>query len=172
MGADLHAILSRDHERLDTIIERACGAKGPSIPPAMKICAAGCSGISASRSGSSFGGAKTRRRHGSRRAAPRDHAALSALLVLPPDHAEIKVIRGILDFHNPLEEEGGGLYEQVEDLTGDDLATIVARLIAYPPVRLAAHADTPLVRRTIEQLVGDAEAGRRALRERSRQIIL
>jgi hypothetical protein len=77
----------------------------------------------------------------------RDHAALAALLVPPPSHAELAQIAAILLEHNVLEEEPGGLYEMVES---DALA---ARIREVPPVRLAPHSDTPLLRETIAQLL-------------------
>ena len=96
----------------------------------------------------------------------RDHAALAALLVPPPTRREIEQIRGILLQHNPLEEDGGGMYERCEQIAGDQLEELIARVRAYPQVPLAPYTDTPLLRRSIEQLLRDAEEGRRALRTR------
>lgn len=76
----------------------------------------------------------------------RDHAALGVLVVPPPTAQEIAQIRAILDEHNPLEENPGGLY----DLVGDD---VMERVRAFPEVPLAPHADSPIVRRSIEQLL-------------------
>lgn len=93
----------------------------------------------------------------------RDHAALAALLVPPPTHREIEQIHGILLQHNPLEENDGGMYERFEQLAGEELDELIARVREYPQVRLAPYTDTPLLRRTIEQLLREAEDGRRAL---------
>ena len=76
----------------------------------------------------------------------RDHAALGALVVPPPTAREIEQIRAILDEHNPLEEDAGGLYDRVPD-------DVLDRVIAFPEVPLAPHADSPIVRRSIEQLL-------------------
>src|SRR5262249_32675711 len=77
----------------------------------------------------------------------RDHAALCGLLVPPPDRKIIEQIREILTAHNPLEEGPGGLYEQIED------ADLLEQVRAYPPVRVAPHADTDITRSSIEELL-------------------
>jgi len=87
----------------------------------------------------------------------RDHAALAALLVPPPSPVEIQQIASILTVHNDLEEREGGLYEMVESLAGEELTSLMSRVHAIPPVPVAPHVDTPLVRSTIEQLVREAE---------------
>jgi hemerythrin HHE cation binding domain-containing protein len=97
----------------------------------------------------------------------RDHAALSALLVPPPTHTEIEQIAAILEMHNVLEERDGGMYELVESAAGADLPALLERVDAIPPVRLAPHSDTPLLRKTIEQLLREAEEGRRRLHSSS-----
>ena len=76
----------------------------------------------------------------------RDHAALGALLVPPPDEAILAQIRAILAEHNPLEEGPGGLYDRV----GDDVLDLVKK---FPEVPVAPHADTPIVRQSIQQLL-------------------
>lgn len=88
----------------------------------------------------------------------RDHAALAALLVPPPSSLEIQQIAAILTVHNELEEQADGLYEVIESLAGDELAALMSRVHAIPPVPVAPHVDTPLVRSTIEQLVREAQA--------------
>lgn len=77
----------------------------------------------------------------------RDHAVLAALLVPPPTHAELEQIAAILREHNALEETSGGVYEMV------DSDALAARIQEVPPVRLAPHSDTPLLRETIAQLL-------------------
>jgi hypothetical protein len=93
----------------------------------------------------------------------RDHAALAALLVPPPASAEIAQIAAILRIHNELEETSGGLYELIEKLSGNELTAIMVRVHAIPEVRLAPHSDTPILRRSIEQLLREADEGRKAL---------
>ncbi len=93
----------------------------------------------------------------------RDHAAISALLVPPPTPVELKQIASILESHNVFEEEAGGLYELMEELAGDELAEVMARAHAIPEVKTVANNDSPVVRSSIEQLLREADEGRRRL---------
>ena len=159
MGGELHAFLTTDHERLDALLQTCM------------------------RTGDGQAYDEFRRgllRHisieervlfpvlrSSRGVTPldeqlhRDHAALAALLVPPPGGTELAQIAAILEAHNPLEEEAGGLYELVERLAGETLDALLARMHAIPEVRVMPNADSAVVRRSIEQLVREAEEGRR-----------
>ncbi|HRF23422.1 MAG TPA: hemerythrin domain-containing protein, partial [Chitinophagaceae bacterium] len=46
-----------------------------------------------------------------------EHGAITSLMVLPPTLDVIKVVRIILDEHDLLEEEPGGMYDICEQLT-------------------------------------------------------
>jgi hemerythrin HHE cation binding domain-containing protein len=98
----------------------------------------------------------------------RDHAALAALLVPPPSRADIDQIRSILEQHNPLEEDAGGFYDRFEQLAGADLAALTARVREYPEVPTAPYTDSPILRRSIAQLLREAEEGRRRLQTTDR----
>jgi len=52
-----------------------------------------------------------------------DHAALTSLMVMPPSDEVIKVLRYILDKHDVLEEEPGGMYDVCERLTEGETNT-------------------------------------------------
>ena len=91
----------------------------------------------------------------------RDHAALGALLMPPPNRTNLERIRAILDEHNPLEEETEGFYEVAENVMKVD--EVMEKVRAYPAVRVAPHVDTEVTRWSIEQLVLEAEEGRRRL---------
>jgi hemerythrin superfamily protein len=167
MPAALHELLSRDHARLDALLTALLSSDG----------VLDADSYAEFRSGLlRHIGIEERilfpeiRKHGGdtelERQLHRDHAALAALLAPPPTRAEIEQIREILLQHNPLEEESGGLYERFEEMAGDALDELMNRVRAYPPVRLAPHTDTPLLRRSIEQLLREAEEGRRALKSR------
>ena len=160
--SDLQDLLSRDHERLDALLKSALRTDG-SIDDAS---------YSAFRSGLLWHiGVEERvllpaiRRHRPdsdvEKQLHRDHAALAALLVPPPTAAEIDAIRTILEAHNPLEEGANGFYADAEELLGDEMPSILERIRAYPQVRLAPHADTEVTRRSIAQLMREAEEGRR-----------
>ena len=74
-----------------------------------------------------------------------DHGALTALLVLSPTATVVAAIRAILEAHNPVEEDPGGVYEQCEELAGAEADQILRQLQEAPEVRVLAHVDTPFV---------------------------
>lgn len=68
-----------------------------------------------------------------------DHAALTSLMVLPPDASVIKVLVHILDKHDLAEEEPGGMYDICASLTQDqtqdllDQLSKVSEVPVHPP---------------------------------------
>lgn len=82
-----------------------------------------------------------------------DHSALAALLVPTPTRALLEVVREVLDEHNRIEEEPGGVYDACEALAGDEAALVLARLRAAPEVRQAPHFDGPLAHEHIASLL-------------------
>ncbi len=74
-----------------------------------------------------------------------DHGALAALLVPTPTPAILRALRAILEGHNRLEEDAGGVYEICERLAGDAAGELLAQLRAAPEVPAAAHVDSPKV---------------------------
>lgn len=156
MADRLHDLLTRDHTRLDHLLETMIRIDGTIDDAAYAAFRGGLLRHIGIEERILF--PEVRRLQGSSplmEQLHRDHAVLAALLVPPPTGAEIEQIRAILLQHNPLEEEGGGFYEVVEELTGDALTSVLARVEAYPEVRLAPHSDTPILRRSIEQLLRD-----------------
>jgi hypothetical protein len=85
----------------------------------------------------------------------RDHAALAALLVPPPTAEGIAQVRAILVEHNPLEELPGGLYDIVDATAADELIT---RVREFPQIPVMPYSDTPILRRSIEQLLRERRA--------------
>jgi hypothetical protein len=79
-----------------------------------------------------------------------DHGAIALLLVGIPDAALVAELRSILEPHNRLEEEPGGLYDLCEDLLSAATNEILEKLRAYPDVRVAPYNDGPLVIRRAE----------------------
>lgn len=85
----------------------------------------------------------------------RDHAAIAALLVPTPTPAIVATLRTILNDHNAIEEDPGGLYGTCDEILAAEADEILVRLRAAPEVRVNQHADTLLVfgaaRRALER---------------------
>jgi hypothetical protein len=80
-----------------------------------------------------------------------EHGAIAALLVPTPTLGIAAEIRSILGPHNELEEGEGGLYATCDGLLAAEAEALLARIRAYPPVRVAPHRDGPRVCRTAEE---------------------
>ncbi|HSD19413.1 MAG TPA: hemerythrin domain-containing protein [Anaeromyxobacter sp.] len=79
-----------------------------------------------------------------------EHGALASLLVPTPTPELVAEIQSILVPHDAREEGPGGVYDQCDRLLGSDAEALVARMRAYPPVRVAPYADGPRVLRSAE----------------------
>jgi hypothetical protein len=82
-----------------------------------------------------------------------DHGALAALLVPSPTALVAEAIRAILETHNPIEEDPGGMYDQCDEVVGREVDRILRQLQNYSEVKVLPHVDSPFV----------IEAARRAL---------
>ncbi|HET7706740.1 MAG TPA: hemerythrin domain-containing protein [Thermoanaerobaculia bacterium] len=154
MAAELHEFLTRDHERLDKLLEEDYGEFRRGLLRHISI-----------EERVLF--PELRRRRGVteiEKQLHRDHAALAALLVPPPTEVEIGQIRSILSIHNVIEEESGGLYEIIESLTGDELTALMEKVHAIPEVPVMPNVDSPIVRSSIARLLREAEEGRKKFR--------
>ncbi len=89
-----------------------------------------------------------------------EHGAIASLLVPTPSAEIVAEIRKILEPHNLLEEDPGGLYQTCDALLAGRAAEIVARMTAYPPVKVAAYNDGPRVLRTAAEAL--AQSARQA----------
>ena len=74
-----------------------------------------------------------------------DHGALVALLAPPPTPSIMLTIRSILEIHNELEEQEGGLYKLLEDMAGSEMEQMLAQLKAAPAVAVLPNNDKPEV---------------------------
>jgi hypothetical protein len=90
----------------------------------------------------------------------REHGALALLLVPTPTAAIVGEIRSILEGHNAAEEGIGGAYAVCDTLLGDALESVMERLRAYPPVKLAPHFDGPGAPRRAEDALRAVRRGR------------
>jgi hypothetical protein len=57
-----------------------------------------------------------------------DHGALTTLMAVPPSLGVIKVLRHVLEKHDLLEEEPGGMYDVCERLTKGETQDLLAQL--------------------------------------------
>lgn len=57
-----------------------------------------------------------------------DHGAITSLMVLPPDKTILKVLLHVLNEHDLLEEQPGGMYELCEKLTEAETQNILTQL--------------------------------------------
>ncbi|MDD8017075.1 MAG: hemerythrin domain-containing protein [Bacteroidota bacterium] len=74
-----------------------------------------------------------------------DHGALTALMVPPPSTAIIKALRHILEKHDLLEEESGGMYDACDALTQDHVDHLLKVLHTTSPVPVHPHNNSPLI---------------------------
>lgn len=74
-----------------------------------------------------------------------DHGALTSLLVCFPSPEVIKVIDHIMEQHDILEEEQGGMYEACEALTQHETEQILKELKNTTPVPVHPFNEAPYV---------------------------
>jgi hypothetical protein len=74
-----------------------------------------------------------------------DHGAITSLLVPPPTAELVSELRSILVPHNAIEEGPGAVYAAADALPPAELAALVGRMRAYPPVKVAPDRDGPRV---------------------------
>ena len=65
-------------------------------------------------------------------------------------------IQSILEVHNRLEEEDGGLYRLLDDLVGPEMEAMLAGLKATPPVSVLPNNDKPEVLEAAKKAVARA----------------
>jgi Hemerythrin HHE cation binding domain len=79
-----------------------------------------------------------------------DHGAIASLLVPSPTGELVQELRSILDPHDDFEEAPDGLYARADALLAPRADELLARMRAYPPVKVAAYSDGPRVLRRAE----------------------
>lgn len=154
----LHALLADDHARLDQLLTRALA----NDQAAYDEFRAGLLRHIAIEEKVLFADARVRRGGAPLpivRQLHADHAALASLLVPSPTRALLEDICMILNEHNPLEEDEGGLYDTCEQLAGTDLEAVLARIHAIAPVRVSAHMDEPRIHDHIARMLVARKSG-------------
>jgi hypothetical protein len=68
-----------------------------------------------------------------------DHGALTSLMVVPPSPRVIKVLRYILEQHDLLEEQPGGMYDLCEELTEGETEELLKQLESATEVPVQAY---------------------------------
>lgn len=159
MPGALYQYLADDHERLDSLLQRAVGK----------------SGVIEAESYHEFRKGLLRhismeekivlpaiaRWQGGKKAAIAerlrlDHGALVSLLAPPPTPSIMLTIRSILEVHNELEEREGGLYQLLEAMAGPEREQILAQLKSAPPVAVLPNNDKPEVLEAAKKVVARA----------------
>lgn len=156
MHGKIHRYLCADHERLDTLLERAISDPANIDGAAYAQFRSGLLKHIGMEEKVLLPSAQKRRGGQPLSVAARlrlDHGALVALLVPSLTARIAAAIRGILAAHNPVEEDPAGMYDQCEEAAGDEGDRILQQLQNYPDVRVLPHVDSPFV----------MEAARRAL---------
>jgi hypothetical protein len=91
-----------------------------------------------------------------------DHGAITSLMVVPPDPGVIKVLRHVVEKHDILEEQPGGMYDMCESLTAGDTQNILDQLskVTEVPVQQYNKADYALgaAKRALERAGFDFDA--------------
>jgi len=156
MHGEIHRYLAGDHERLDTLLERAISDPENIDTAAYAEFRAGLLKHIGIEEKVLFPAA---RKHRGGEALPLaaklrlDHGALTALLVPSPTPPIVAGIRAILGVHNTIEEDAGGAYDQCEELLGAEIDRILLEMRNFPAVKVLPHVDSQFV----------MEATRRAL---------
>ncbi len=144
MHGPLHASLTAEHARLEALLSRATRDPSGFDHEAFEAFRAGLLRHIAVEEKILLPDAKRRRGGLPLPLAAQlrvDHGALASLLVPTPDAALVGEIQQILRAHDVLEEEPGGLYDQCEELAGDEVDGLLARVREAPAVPVARHFD-------------------------------
>lgn len=97
-----------------------------------------------------------------------EHAALTSLLMPPPNAALCKEIASILTMHDAREEGADGVYAECEALlSASESAELAARAESFREVRVVPHADSPRVYRTAHAALAAARRTKRPPVERA-----
>jgi hypothetical protein len=148
MAGEIHRYLADDHRRLDALLERAISDPENIDASAYAQFRAGLLKHIGMEEKVLLPAAQKRRGGEPLPLASRlrlDHGALAALLVPTPTAPIVAAIRAILEAHNPVEEDPGGIYDQCEELAGREIDQVLRCLQNYSEVKVLPHVDTPFV---------------------------
>ena len=151
MPGPISRYLTEDHDRLDALLQRALARPGVMDREPFDAFRAGLLRHIAIEEKILLPAAREARGGEPLPLARRlriDHGAITSLLVPTPSHEIAAELRSILGPHNVAEEEPGGLYETCDSLLAGRAEELVARMAAYPRVKVNRYQDGPNVHRT------------------------
>jgi hypothetical protein len=159
MPGVLYQYLAGDHDRLDGLLQRAVAAPGVVDPAVYAKFRRGLLRHIALEEKIVL--PSITRLQGGRQAAMAerlrlDHGALVALMVPPPSPSIVHTIRVILQIHNALEEQEGGLYLRLEQLAGADNERLAEQLKSAPDVSVLPHNERPEILEATRRAVARA----------------
>lgn len=131
MNKPLHNFFTKDHHRLDTLLNKAIANPERIEMDYYHQFRTGLLRHIKMEEKTLFPAAKKVNDELMQKLIPRyrlEHGALTALLVPPPTMSIIKVIMFVLEKHDLAEEESGGLYDICESLTHGQTQEILAQL--------------------------------------------
>ena len=148
MNGALYRYLAEDHDRLDDLLRRAVAKSGMIDPEPYAEFRKGLLRHIAMEEKVLL--PFIAQKQGGRPAAIAerirlDHGALASLMVPPPTPAIIAMIRSIIQVHNVLEEQEGGMYNQFEQLAMSEAEELLERLKSTPEVPVLPHNNRPEV---------------------------
>ncbi|MCC7532363.1 MAG: hemerythrin domain-containing protein [Bacteroidia bacterium] len=82
-----------------------------------------------------------------------EHGAIGALLVPLPTPVVIANIQNILEKHNELEEQRGGIYDRLEQLAGDETQELLNQIKNAPYVTPNKYNEKPEVIEAVKRAV-------------------
>ncbi len=139
MPRKINPYLADDHRRLDALLERATADAETIEPSAYAQFRSGLLKHIGMEEKVLLPAAQKLRGGEPLPVAPKrrlDPGARAALLVPPPTAPVVAAIRAILNAHNPIEEDPGGMYDQCEELAGAEADQILPQLRNFSEVRV------------------------------------
>ena len=85
-----------------------------------------------------------------------EHGAITALMVPPPTVELVKVLWYVLDKHDLIEEEPGGMYDVCESLTHNQTQELLDQLRQTPAVPVLAHNEAAFALDVAKRTLGRA----------------
>ena len=147
MNKPLHHFFTKDHHRIDTLLNKAIEQPGEIKMEYYHQFRTGLLRHIKMEEKTLFPAAKKANDAVMQKLIPRyrlEHGALTALMVPPPTLSLIKVTRYVLEKHDLAEEEPGGLYDVCEALTHGQTQELLDQLADTEEVPVHPHNSAPI----------------------------